>query len=95
MICSFMPDASIWEMLEQLNKKTGQLPKFEVLYKKLGLSRTIRFLNQYSIGRGNYSIHKEKVFKDKTVQDIVNDIQSKKSSAQTVRTKETKKPLKY
>ena len=62
--------------LNEINKVA-----LEVLYKELGLSRTIRFLNQYSIGRGNYSIHKEKVFKDKTVEDIVNDIQSKKSSA--------------
>ena len=61
--------------LNEINKVA-----LEVLYKELGLSRTIRFLNQYSLGRGNYSIHKEKVFKDKTVQYIVNDIQSKKSS---------------
>ncbi|MBF8278535.1 MAG: hypothetical protein HW390_3608, partial [Candidatus Brocadiaceae bacterium] len=28
---------------------------FEVLFKELGVSKTIRFINQFSVGKGNYT----------------------------------------
>ncbi len=47
---------------------------FIVLTKELGLSKTIRFLNQFNTGKGNYTKLKDELYKDKTVQDIVDDI---------------------
>ncbi len=47
---------------------------FIVLTKELGLSKTIRFLNQFNTGKGNYTKLKDGIYKEKTVQDIVNDI---------------------
>ena len=47
---------------------------FSVLTKELGLSKTIRFLNQFNIGKGDYTKLKDEIFKGKTVQDIANDI---------------------
>ncbi len=47
---------------------------FEVLFKELGVSRTIRFINQYSIGKGNYIEMKDKIFNGMTVEDIVTEI---------------------
>ncbi len=47
---------------------------FEILFKELGVSRTIRFINQYSIGKGNYIEMKDKIFNGMTVEDIVAEI---------------------
>lgn len=51
---------------------------FEVLFKELGVSKTIRFINQFSAGRGNYTEMKDKIFKGMTVDDIVSEIESNK-----------------
>lgn len=52
---------------------------FEVLFKELGVSKTIRFINQFTAGKGNYTEMKDDIFKGKSVDDIVSEI--KKSSA--------------
>ncbi|MBE7546017.1 MAG: hypothetical protein HS127_02520 [Planctomycetia bacterium] len=51
---------------------------FEVLFKELGVSKTIRFINQFSAGKGNYTEMKDKIFKGMTVDDIVSEIESNK-----------------
>ena len=60
---------SIVTTANEINKEA-----FEVLFKELGVSRTIRFINQYSIGKGNYVEMKDKIFKGMTVEDIVSEI---------------------
>ncbi len=47
---------------------------FEVLFKELGVSKTIRFINQFSAGKGNYTEMKDEIFKGMTVDDIVSKI---------------------
>ncbi len=52
--------------LNEINKEA-----FDVLYKELGLSKTLQFLNQFSSGKSDYSKLKDELFEGKTVQDIV------------------------
>lgn len=49
---------------------------FEALFKELGVSKTIRFINQFSVGKGNYTEMKDAIFKGMSVDDIVSEIKS-------------------
>ena len=55
--------------LSEINKEA-----LELLYNELGISKTIKFLNQFSTGRGDYTEQKELLYNGKTVQDLVNEI---------------------
>ena len=52
--------------LNEINKEA-----FGILYKELGLAKTLQFLNQFSSGKSDYSKLKDELFEGKTVQDIV------------------------
>jgi hypothetical protein len=43
----------------------------ELLTKELGLVATLRFLNQFTTGCGNYTEEREALFKDLTVEDAL------------------------
>ncbi len=47
---------------------------FEVLFRELGVSRTIRFVNQYSMWNSNYVEMKDEIFTGITVEDTVSEI---------------------
>jgi len=51
---------------------------FQVLAKEMGLEKTIRFLNQFTTGYGNYTEERKKFFSDLHVSDIVKDIKKTK-----------------
>ena len=55
--------------LNEINKEA-----LELLYNELGISKTIKFLNQFSTGTGDYTEQKENIYNDKTVQDIVDEM---------------------
>ena len=57
--------------INEINKEA-----FEVLFKELGVSKTIRFINQFSVGKGNYTEMKDDIFKGMTVDDIVSEIKN-------------------
>lgn len=65
--------------LNEINNEAFELP-----YKELGLSKTIRFINQYSAGQGNYTNLKEKMLENKFVEDIVIGIQTSKSQGNII-----------
>ena len=52
---------------------------FQVLAKEMGLEKTIRFLNQFTTGYGNYTEERKKFFSDLHVSDIVKDIKKTKT----------------
>jgi len=58
--------------LNEINREA-----FEVLYKELGVSKTLRFLSQYSIGKGDYTKWKNEIYKNKTVDELVKEIKAK------------------
>lgn len=43
----------------------------EVLFKEVGIANTIRFLNQFSTGYGNYTEERENFFEDLTLNEIL------------------------
>jgi hypothetical protein len=54
---------------KNLNEITQQA--IEVLFKEVGVANTIRFLNQFSTGYGNYTEERENLFEDLTVNEIL------------------------
>jgi hypothetical protein len=64
--------------LYEINKEANS-----ILIKQLGLAKTIRFLNQFSTGKGDYSRLKEDLFQGKSVQEIAGEIRENDSGTQT------------
>ena len=46
----------------------------KILFQRLGAVNTIRFLNQFTIGYGDYQEEREELFGHLTLDGIVNDI---------------------
>lgn len=46
----------------------------EVLSKEIGIANTIRFINQFAIGYGNYTQERERIFEDMTLEEILSEI---------------------
>jgi hypothetical protein len=42
-----------------------------ILSKEIGIANTLRFLNQFSTGYGNYTEERETLFKDLTLDEIL------------------------
>ncbi|MBW2003497.1 MAG: hypothetical protein JRI72_02640 [Deltaproteobacteria bacterium] len=47
---------------------------WDALREKLGLAGTLKFILEYDRGEGNYTELRRKLFKDKTVRDIIQDM---------------------
>jgi hypothetical protein len=54
---------------KNLNEITQQA--IEVLFKEVGFANTIRFLNQFSTGYGNYTEERENLFEDLTLNEVL------------------------
>ncbi len=67
---------------------------FEVLFRELGVSRTIRFINQYSMGNSNYVEMKDKIFTGMTVEDIVSEIKPRSRKTPGKKLKLARKKMK-
>lgn len=55
----------------------------QVLCQEIGLVDTIRFVNQFSIGYGNYTEERETLFEDLTMDDIITEIKRQQSDLTT------------
>ena len=49
-----------------------------VLCREIGIVNTVRFVNQFTTGYGNYTEEREQLFAGLTLDDIVSDIRQKK-----------------
>ena len=59
-----------------MNSQTKSLSEItqqaiEILSKEIGIVNKVRFLNQYSTGYGNYTEERESLFKDLTIDEIL------------------------
>lgn len=45
-----------------------------ILYREMGVAHTIRFLNQFTMGYGDYIEEREQWLKDLSLEDIVSEI---------------------
>ena len=59
---------------KSLNEITTEA--IHVLCEEIGLVNTLRFINQFTIGYGNYTEEREQLFGDLTVSEIVSEIKS-------------------
>ena len=50
----------------------------DILCKELGIANTVRFINQFSSGYGNYTEDRKQMFNDMTLNEIVSDIKKTK-----------------
>jgi hypothetical protein len=53
----------------------------KLLYQKLGIVNTVRFLNQFTIGYGNYTEEREGLFGDLTLDEVISEIKQSRSEA--------------
>jgi hypothetical protein len=54
----------------------------KVLCKEIGVVNTVRFINQFTIGYGNYTEEREQLFRDMTLDDIITEIKQRKSQTE-------------
>jgi hypothetical protein len=52
----------------------------QVLYQEIGVVDTVRFLNQFSTGYGDYTVERDAFFADKTLDDILTEIKIERKS---------------
>ena len=49
----------------------------KVLYREIGIVNTVRFVNQFTTGYGDYTQEREELFAGMTLDDIVSEIKRK------------------
>ncbi|ETW96052.1 MAG: hypothetical protein ETSY1_28140 [Candidatus Entotheonella factor] len=54
-----------------------------LLTKELGIADTVRFLNQFSVGYGDYTKERDALFADLTLDQILSEIKSQRDSGKT------------
>ena len=47
-----------------------------LLYQELGIVNTVRFLNQFTAGFGNYTEERRAMIEDETLEDVWSELQS-------------------
>ena len=52
-----------------------------LLYKELGVVDAVRFLKQFTQGYGNYTQERDVLFANKSLDDIVSEIEKKRKTA--------------
>lgn len=50
------------------------------LIKEIGIVDTIRFLNQFRVGSGDYTKERDQLFKDMSVNDIISEIKTQRQA---------------
>ena len=53
-----------------------------ILFKEMGVVDTIRFLNHFSVGRGDYTKERDKWLDDISMDDAIAQIKAEKNKAQ-------------
>jgi len=69
MITEMMP-------LVEINQQAIRL-----LYQELGIANTVRFLKQFTVGFGDYTKEREELFGQKTLDEIVSEIEKRRESS--------------
>jgi len=62
-----------------LNQLTQEA--IQILYREIGVVNTVRFLNQFTAGYGDYTAEREVLFADLTLDNIIADIKHEASSS--------------
>ncbi len=51
-----------------------------LLYKELGVIDAVRFLKQFTQGYGNYTLDRELIFANKSLDEVVNEIEKRRKT---------------
>lgn len=51
------------------------------LIREIGVVDTIRFLNQFRVGTGNYTVDRDHLFKGMSVKDIISEIKAQRKTS--------------
>lgn len=51
-----------------------------ILFREIGVVDTVRFINQYTTGYGNYTEERQELFADQTLDDLVSQIKERRAS---------------
>lgn len=62
--------------IRPLNEITTEA--IHILCREIGLVNTIRFINQFTTGHGNYTDERDKLFGDMTLSEILTEIKKTK-----------------
>ena len=54
----------------------------KVLFQTLGIVNTVRFINQFTTGYGNYTEEREALFGEITLDEIITEIKQSRSEAE-------------
>jgi len=54
----------------------------DALYERLGVADTVRYLNQFRHGSGNYTKEREERYTDESVEDVVSRIEAQRAKKQ-------------
>lgn len=54
---------------------------FNVLYREIGVVNTVRFINQFTTGYGDYTKEREQLFVDLTLDDLVTEIKRQRPAS--------------
>jgi hypothetical protein len=49
-----------------------------ILFREIGVVDTVRFINQYTTGYGNYTEERRELFADQTLDDLVSQIKQRR-----------------
>lgn len=52
--------------------------EFRLLSREIGLANTVRFINQFAAGKGNYTEDRKDTFAGMTMEDIVSEIRRRR-----------------
>jgi hypothetical protein len=55
----------------------------KILYQKLGIVNTVRFLSQFTVGYGNYTEEREELFGELTLDEVISEIKKSRDEGNT------------
>jgi hypothetical protein len=50
-----------------------------ILFREIGVVNTVRFLNQYTTGYGNYTEERRELFADQTLGELIDEIKQRRT----------------
>ncbi len=63
----------------------------KILYREIGIVDTLRFINQYTVGYGDYTAQREELFAGMTLDSIVSEIKQSRKRDRAKRGKEAQR----
>lgn len=50
-----------------------------ILFREIGVVNTVRFINQYTTGYGNYTEERRELFADQTLDELIDEIKQRRA----------------